>query len=144
MGLPDDDVISTKSFAVKQRKFEKVNERLSLKLRASEEMRLQLKLEKNDLKWVYILYHLSVCSYAFFSYFRRQLQSARTAMDGENDDTVDSESAQIRSEYDIKYCEQCLDQYNFKEATRPCSTCRKRAELNWCGRCHNQLIKEKV
>lgn len=50
LGLPEDELVSTKSFMAKQRKFEKVNERLTLKLRASEEMRLQLKLEKNDLK----------------------------------------------------------------------------------------------
>lgn len=66
LGLPEDDIISTKSFAVKQRQFEKVNERLSLKLRASEEMRLQLKLEKNDLKY-YLCHHFIFIYYKFFT-----------------------------------------------------------------------------
>ncbi|EDS44104.1 conserved hypothetical protein [Culex quinquefasciatus] len=50
LGISDDEAIPTHSVLSKQRKIEKVNERLALKLRASEEMRLQLKLEKNDLK----------------------------------------------------------------------------------------------
>lgn len=50
MGIEDDEVVATSSILAKQKKIAKVNERLALKLRASEEMRLQLKLEKNDLK----------------------------------------------------------------------------------------------
>ncbi|GAB0100854.1 Centrosomal protein cep290 [Sergentomyia squamirostris] len=50
LGIADDEFISTTSFHAKQRKLEKLVDRLQLKLRASEEMRLQLKLEKNDLK----------------------------------------------------------------------------------------------
>uniref|UniRef100_A0A1B0CJF3 Uncharacterized protein n=1 Tax=Lutzomyia longipalpis TaxID=7200 RepID=A0A1B0CJF3_LUTLO len=50
LGLAEDEFISTTSIHAKQRKLEKLCERLQLKLRASEEMRLQLKLEKNDLK----------------------------------------------------------------------------------------------
>ncbi|EAT42669.1 AAEL005809-PA, partial [Aedes aegypti] len=50
LGISEDEAIPTHSVLSKQRKIEKVNERLALKLRASEEMRLQLKLEKNDLK----------------------------------------------------------------------------------------------
>lgn len=50
LGIAEDEFISTTSFHAKQRKLVKLTERLQLKLRASEEMRLQLKLEKNDLK----------------------------------------------------------------------------------------------
>lgn len=50
LGIPEDEFVSTKSLSARQKKFEKINERLMLKLRASEEMRLQLKLDKNDLK----------------------------------------------------------------------------------------------
>lgn len=53
LGISDDEAIPTHSVLSKQRKIEKVNERLALKLRASEEMRLQLKLEKNDLKYFF-------------------------------------------------------------------------------------------
>lgn len=50
LGIPDDDTVPTDSLTAKHRKIQKINERLSLKLRASEEMRLQLKLEKTELK----------------------------------------------------------------------------------------------
>lgn len=50
LGIPEDETVSTKSLTARQKKFEKINERMMLKLRASEEMRLQLKLDKNDLK----------------------------------------------------------------------------------------------
>lgn len=50
LGIPEDEIVSTKTFYAKQRKFAKINERLLLKLRASEEMRLQLKIEKNFLR----------------------------------------------------------------------------------------------
>ncbi|XP_037952907.1 centrosomal protein cep290 [Teleopsis dalmanni] len=48
--IPDDVVIVVKNFTAKERNKDKIIERLKLKLRASEEMRLQLKLEKNELK----------------------------------------------------------------------------------------------
>lgn len=52
LGIPDDESVSTNSMAAKHRKIEKLNDRLTLKLRASEEMRLQLKLEKMELRYV--------------------------------------------------------------------------------------------
>lgn len=50
LGMDDDEHVPTSGFIAKGRKYEKIADRLSLKLKASEEMRLQLKLEKNDLK----------------------------------------------------------------------------------------------
>lgn len=50
LGMADDELVVTSSLAARQRKYEKHSERLALKLRASEEMRLQLKMDRNDLK----------------------------------------------------------------------------------------------
>ncbi|XP_063698238.1 centrosomal protein Cep290 [Culicoides brevitarsis] len=50
LNIPIDDVISTKNFVAKQKRYEKLNEKLNLKLRGYEEMVLQLKLERNELR----------------------------------------------------------------------------------------------
>lgn len=50
LGIPEEEYIETKGLLAKQRKYAKINDRLMLKLRASEEMRLQLKIDKNDLR----------------------------------------------------------------------------------------------
>uniref|UniRef100_A0A1I8PMX4 Centrosomal protein of 290kDa coiled-coil region domain-containing protein n=1 Tax=Stomoxys calcitrans TaxID=35570 RepID=A0A1I8PMX4_STOCA len=50
LNIPEDVVITTKNLSAKERCKEKMIEKLTLKLRASEEMRLQLKMEKCDLR----------------------------------------------------------------------------------------------
>lgn len=50
LNIPEDVVITTKNLSAKERSKEKMIEKLTLKLRASEEMRLQLKMEKCDLR----------------------------------------------------------------------------------------------
>ncbi|KAM7357493.1 centrosomal protein 290kDa isoform 2-T2 [Cochliomyia hominivorax] len=50
LNIPDDVVIADKHLKAKERSKEKMIEKLTLKLRASEEMRLQLKMEKSDLR----------------------------------------------------------------------------------------------
>lgn len=50
--IPDDMIISAKNLAAKGRNKDKIIERLKLKLRASEELRLQLKLEKAELRYI--------------------------------------------------------------------------------------------
>uniref|UniRef100_A0A1I8M5X9 Centrosomal protein cep290 n=1 Tax=Musca domestica TaxID=7370 RepID=A0A1I8M5X9_MUSDO len=50
LNIPEDVVITTKNLTAKERNKEKMIEKLTLKLRASEEMRLQLKMEKCDLR----------------------------------------------------------------------------------------------
>uniref|UniRef100_A0A1A9WP16 Uncharacterized protein n=1 Tax=Glossina brevipalpis TaxID=37001 RepID=A0A1A9WP16_9MUSC len=50
LNIPEDVIISTKNLAAKERNKDKIINRLNLKLRASEEIRLQLKIEKNDLR----------------------------------------------------------------------------------------------
>ncbi|XP_065360391.1 centrosomal protein Cep290 [Calliphora vicina] len=50
LNIPEDVVITAKNLQAKERSKEKMIEKLTLKLRASEEMRLQLKMEKSDLR----------------------------------------------------------------------------------------------
>lgn len=52
VGIDESEVVPTTFIEAKMRKLEKANERLTLKLRASEEMRLKMKLERNELMWV--------------------------------------------------------------------------------------------
>lgn len=54
LGIEDDEIVSTTAYVAKKKKNEQITERLKLKLRASEEIRLQLKLDKNYLKYVKI------------------------------------------------------------------------------------------
>lgn len=49
VGIDESEIVPTTFVEAKQRKLEKANERLTLKLRASEEMRLKMKLERNEL-----------------------------------------------------------------------------------------------
>ena len=50
LNIPEDVVITAKNLQAKERSKEKMIQKLTLKLRASEEMRLKLKLEKSDLR----------------------------------------------------------------------------------------------
>lgn len=50
LNIPDDVVVLSKQVRAKQRNKDKQIERLTLKLRTSEELRLQLKLEKSELR----------------------------------------------------------------------------------------------
>uniref|UniRef100_T1H1J1 Uncharacterized protein n=1 Tax=Megaselia scalaris TaxID=36166 RepID=T1H1J1_MEGSC len=50
LNIPDDMIIATTNLKAKEKSKEKVINRLNLKLKASEEMRLQLKMEKLELR----------------------------------------------------------------------------------------------
>lgn len=112
LGLPDDETVDTNSLAAKQRKSDKVNERLTLKLRASEEMRLQLKLDKNDLKRKLA-----------------QMQAGNNVIETITD-TAD----------DLRMCEQCLKQY--KPSQVQCKTCAERKDRNCCSQCCDDSPKD--
>lgn len=47
------------------------------------------------------------------------------------------EGKESRSAYDIKFCEQCMDQFNAKDAAQSCSSCQQYS--NWCGKCKKQF-----
>ena len=109
LGIPDDEVIPTNSILAKQKKIEKLNERLTLKLRASEEMRLQLKLEKNDLK--------------------RKISTLS------RNDNLQS----IESTVEYKNCDKCLAQYDLNASLRNCKSCEFRRNLSYCNLCVQSL-----
>lgn len=123
IGLPDDEIIETKGFLAKQKRFAKVNERLMLKLRASEEMRLQLKIDKNDLK--------------------RKIAQLESRF-GESSTTLTGSVASFDepkrtrkgpSPADIKQCESCLDTYNVLDSVKFCKSCIMKQNSNLCDNC---------
>uniref|UniRef100_A0A182WIJ6 Uncharacterized protein n=1 Tax=Anopheles minimus TaxID=112268 RepID=A0A182WIJ6_9DIPT len=140
LGIDDDEVVATSSILAKQKKIAKVNERLALKLRASEEMRLQLKLEKNDLKRQLATLAKNV---------KRRTTEASNESDG-NNAIPSSPGGQSMAEVDgmissisdvnaVKFCEKCLKQYNMQDSMKHCKACIFRHSFNYCDKCVGQL-----
>lgn len=127
LGIPDEDIIETKGFLAKQKRFSKINDRLVLQLKASEEMRLQLKIEKNDLK--------------------RKMNELQARLNGEespNHETSSSvtsestESQQIdvkKLKMEFRECENCHTNYNLYESIKFCRNCIMRQYSNLCDNC---------
>lgn len=121
-GIPENEVIETRALLAKQKKFAKINDRLMLKLRASEEMRLQLKIDKNDLK--------------------RRIAQLETQI-GEISTTSGSAASLIEikqarktsTPVDIKQCENCLDTYNVFDSVKFCKSCIMKQNSNLCDNC---------
>uniref|UniRef100_A0A182LRS4 Uncharacterized protein n=1 Tax=Anopheles culicifacies TaxID=139723 RepID=A0A182LRS4_9DIPT len=140
LGIADDEVVATSSILAKQKKIAKVNERLALKLRASEEMRLQLKLEKNDLKRQLATLAQNV---------KRRATEASNESDGHEaipsspgGRSVAEPDGMISSISDVnavKYCEKCLKQYNVRDSMKHCKACLFRHSFNYCDKCVGQL-----
>lgn len=122
-GIPEDDVIDTKAFMAKQKKFAKINDRLMLKLRASEEIRLQLKIDKNDLK-------------RKISQLESQIGDRSTTVSGS---IASLEEPKIRrkasSPVEIKQCQSCLDTYNVFDSVKFCKNCIMKQNSNLCDSC---------
>ncbi|XP_062542692.1 centrosomal protein Cep290 [Armigeres subalbatus] len=144
LGISEDEVIPTHSVLSKQRKIEKVNERLALKLRASEEMRLQLKLEKNDLKRK--LYQLSQSLSSKRSADKDKGEGnpeqplIEDAATDENQTAVDVEEISKLSDVDVvKFCEKCMKQYNVNDSRKYCKACIFRQSFNFCDGCVKKL-----
>ena len=114
MGIPDEEMIETKHYFAKQRKYAKQNERLLLKLRASEEMRLQLKIEKNDL--------------------RRKINSLQNP-NAQNVDEDAKSVEEIEIPKEIKFCDQCSVEYNVYESIKLCRSCIIKQNCNLCDNC---------
>ncbi|XP_055627990.1 centrosomal protein cep290 isoform X2 [Toxorhynchites rutilus septentrionalis] len=138
LGISEDEIVPIHSILSKQRKIEKVNERLALKLRASEEMRLQLKLEKNDLKR-----KLSQMSHSLSS------QRISDEQDGEQPEQQAVEAVeelgQVSDDLEdskishIKFCEKCMTQYNVHDSKKHCKACIYRRSFNYCDGCIQKL-----
>lgn len=116
-GIPEDDIIDTRAVLAKQRKYAKINDRLMLKLRASEEMRLQLKLDKNDLK-------------------RRisQLESQPFAALGSTVSLHEMKTMPA-SPVEIRQCERCFNTYNVFDSVKFCKSCIMKQNSNLCDNC---------
>jgi hypothetical protein len=121
LGIPDEEIIETKGFLAKQKRFAKINDRLMLQLRASEEMRLQLKIDKNDLK--------------------RKINELQARLNGdvvsslETSSSVTSESSQSdtkKPKIEFRECENCHATYNLYESIKYCRNCITK---NLCDNC---------
>lgn len=122
-GIPEDAIIETKAFLAKQKKFAKINDRLMLKLRASEEMRLQLKIDKNDLK-------------------RRidQLVGEQTPASSSSQSLLETKLLRKQSTpVENKQCESCFDTYNMFDSVKFCKSCIMKQNSNLCNNCVNKF-----
>lgn len=125
LGIPDEELIETKGFLAKQKRFAKINDRLVLQLRASEDMRLQLKIDKNDLK--------------------RKINDLQARLSGEvasnPESSVTSESSENpqidakQSKKEFRECENCHATYNVYESIKFCRNCIMRQHSNLCDNC---------
>lgn len=116
LGIPEDEDVDTKAHLAKQRKFAKINERLILKLRASEEMRLQLKIDKNDLK-------------------RKIATLESKTVESGSASYVNEPRRKQSSSVEIKQCNNCLDTYNVFDSVKFCKSCIMKQNSNLCDNC---------
>lgn len=121
-GIPEDEIIETKAFLAKQKKLAKVIDRLNLKLRASEEMRLQLKIDKNDLKRRIAQLESQLGERSTVSGSALSLDSGRHAK-------------KASSPIEFKQCESCLDTYNVFDSVKFCKACIMKQNSNLCDHC---------
>lgn len=127
LGIPEEEIIETKGFLAKQKRFAKINDRLMLQLRASEEIRLQLKIDKNDLK--------------------RKINELQARLSGEvvsgkdSTSSVTSESSENpqidakKAKTEFRECENCHTTYNVYESIKYCRNCIMRQHSNLCDNC---------
>jgi hypothetical protein len=128
LGIPEEEIIETKGFLAKQKRFAKVNDRLMLKLRASEEMRLQLKIEKNDLKRK--IDDLQARLSGDVRTNHREMSSSATSVSSEST-KLDSKNGKV----ELKECENCHMSYNIYESLKYCRTCINKQQTNFCENC---------
>lgn len=121
-GIPEDDIIETKAFLAKQKKYAKLNDRLMLKLRASEEMRLQLKIDKNDLKRRIALLETQLGEPSTLSGSVASINEPKMAR-------------KPSTPVDIKQCENCFDTYNVFDSVKFCKSCIMKQNSNLCDNC---------
>ncbi|XP_058831410.1 centrosomal protein cep290 [Topomyia yanbarensis] len=142
LGISEDEPIPTHSVLSKQRKIEKVNERLALKLRASEEMRLQLKLEKNDLKRKLFQMSQSLGSQRGSDKEKSDelvLENGETVKDSELVSVDVEDESKISDLGAVKFCEKCMKQYNIVDSMKYCKACIFRQNFNYCDGCIKKL-----
>lgn len=124
LGIPDEEIIETKGYLARQKRFSKINDRLTLQLRASEEMRLQLKIEKNDMKRKINDMQAQLCSEA---------ASVSNAETTSSVTTEYSRNTKIKNEF--KECENCQATYNVYDSIKFCRNCIMKHQSSLCGNC---------
>ncbi|XP_055530265.1 centrosomal protein cep290 [Wyeomyia smithii] len=143
LGISDDEAVPIHSVLSKQRKIEKVNERLALKLRASEEMRLQLKLEKNDLKRKCFQLSNSLSNHQRNDKKETDIETIPANSEAaESNDQISVDADEVSKISDlaaIKFCEKCMKQYNVADSMKYCKACIFRQSFNYCDGCINKL-----
>uniref|UniRef100_A0A182P6A9 Uncharacterized protein n=1 Tax=Anopheles epiroticus TaxID=199890 RepID=A0A182P6A9_9DIPT len=141
LGIEDDEVVATSSILAKQKKIAKVNERLALKLRASEEMRLQLKLEKNDLKRKLAAVAQKIDRQTKAVGHAEQDQDATIPQSPGKESVTEFEGviSTISDVNSVRFCEKCMKQYNVYDSMKHCKACIFRHGFNYCDKCVGQL-----
>lgn len=136
LGISDDEIVETKAFLAKQKRYAKINDRLMLKLRASEELRLQLKIDKNDLK--------------------RKISELEARLNNDGDENLNSTSGSTstssnvadkgkkgsnrkESRVEMRQCENCSITYNVYESLKYCRNCIMKHNSNLCENCTANL-----
>ena len=121
-GIPEDEIIETKGFLAKQRKYAKLNDRLMLKLRASEEMRLQLKIDKNDLK-------------RRIAQLEDQLNETSVPSGSLTSLNEPKVARKLSTPVEIKQCDNCFNTYNVFDSVKFCKSCIMKQNSNLCDNC---------
>lgn len=106
LNIPSDEVISTKNFIAKQKRYEKLNEKLTLKLRAYEEMLLQLKLERNDLR-------RKLAGDSTYRKKRQKKEAMENVIDEDLED-VSTDADYTESQQEQQLCVKCLKKITSK------------------------------
>ncbi|CAG9806257.1 unnamed protein product [Chironomus riparius] len=135
LGISDDEIVETKAFLARQKRYAKINDRLMLKLRASEELRLQLKIDKNELK--------------------RNIYKLEAKLNNEGDENLNSTSRSTspslnvgkgivqkrrkESHVEMRQCENCSNIYNVYESLKYCRNCIMKHNSNLCENCTSNL-----
>lgn len=127
-GVPDDEIIETKAFFAKQKRYAKANERLTLKLRASEEMRLQLKLDKNDLKRRIAVLEMGEPA--------NNVRESISSIDDNSAGKRRKSSLSTPIVDEIKECEACSNSFNVLDSIKFCKNCiRRQNSSSLCDNC---------
>lgn len=137
LGISDEDLIETKAFLAKQKRFTKINDSLMLKLRASEELRLQLKLDKNDLKRKIYELEEQIDNGLKIPNSSTKSNSPSTSENTKNKCIENKSMHKLRERTEIKNCDNCNMAYNIYESIKYCHNCIMKQTSNLCENCTN-------
>lgn len=133
LGIPDDEIIETRTFLAKQKRYAKINDRLQLRLRASEELRLQLKIDKNDLKRK--ISDLEAKLSGIYN-SEKSISTTETPSSSPQADIVDrTRKGNKENRVEMRQCQNCSTSYNVFESLKHCRNCIIKHTPNFCENC---------